>query len=62
MFNSTALDYLPSEVRVRMRPIQIEGYGKVDFCGTLYHTPELKVFSLPRLYLPDNLGRYMGSI
>ena len=44
MLNSTALDYLPSEVRVRMTTFQIEGYGKVDFCSTLYHTPELKVF------------------
>ena len=44
MLNSIALDYLPSEVRVRMTTFHIEGYGKVDFCSTLYHTPELKVF------------------
>ena len=38
MLSSTALDYLLSEVRVKMTTIQIEGYGKVDFCSTLYHT------------------------
>ena len=44
MLNSTALDYLPHEVRVRKATIQMEGCGMVGFYSTPYNTPELKVF------------------